>query len=376
MDIDKDIQDIISGVELGRHSIQEGIDRFIHSLPGFHNIYHSSLTIRTYERSLLKDPLNFKDFMNNEGINCIELITKDKLNLYKDTLLNKVEPRTGAKYITASRQLLKYVHKIGWIPEDITIDFRLPKPRPKGEIEVIKPEICELLINGDWGYNNFTRKRNQLVLNFFLRRGMHPMEVPKIMLEHIEPYRDLGIVHVCGKRGRWREVMLDPLSWASLQDYAPVRAQYLKWRGVNDEHLILASTPRSDGSYAMTTGGVSGIIKRMTELLRDQGCIYSLKKVTPNIMRHTAESADWERVEHLPVKHPELSVCGQYGNSPEVARKHYVRNSRRNAYILIKGGSLVDNVRQGNTGAAADLNDLGKRFPESNMFYNDIGFGI
>lgn len=204
---------------------------------------------------------------------------------------------------------------------------------------------------------------------------MHPMEVPKILLEHIEPYRDLGIIHVCGKRGRWREVMLDPASWATLQQYAPVRAEYLRWRGVHDEHLIIGSNPRSDGSYAMTTAGVSGIIKRIVELLRNQGCLFSLKNVTPNIMRHTAESADWERVEHLPVKNPELSVCGQYGNSPAVAIKHYVRHSRRNAYILIKGGSIVDDTRQGMTGAHSDMQEFRNRFPESSLFVNP-GDGI
>lgn len=170
--------------------------------------------------------------------------------------------------------------------------------------------------------------------------------------------------------------MCDPATWASLQEHAPARAAYLRWRGVNDEHLVLASNPRPDGSYGVTTSGVSGIVKRIVQELRDQGCIYSLKHVSANFMRHTAESADWERVEHLPVKHPELSVCGQYGNSPAVAIKHYVRHSRRNAYILIKGGSLVDEARQGNTGASADLNEMQKKFPESSMFFNDIGHGI
>jgi len=93
-------------------------------------------------------------------------------------------------------------------------------------------------------------------------------------------------------------------------------------------------------------------------------------------MRHTAESADWERVEHLPVKNPELSVCGQYGNSPAVAIKHYVRHSRRNAYILIKGGSLVDEIRNGDSGACSEMENLQKLFPESSMFYNNIGDGI
>jgi site-specific recombinase XerD len=375
METEKDINSLLETIALGRHTISDAIDRFLSSLPGYNYKYHTSLTIRTYERCLLRDPLNFRDFIRKEGIEHIELLSKDKLILYKEMVMNKVEARTACKYVTAVRQMVRYIHRLGWINEDLCIDYRLPRPKPKGEIDVIRPEVCELLVKGNWGYNEFTRKRNQLVLYLFLRRGMHPMEVPKILLEHIEPYRDLGIIHVCGKRGRWREVMLDPASWATLQQYAPVRAEYLRWRGVHDEHLIIGSNPRSDGSYAMTTAGVSGIIKRIVELLRNQGCLFSLKNVTPNIMRHTAESADWERVEHLPVKNPELSVCGQYGNSPAVAIKHYVRHSRRNAYILIKGGSIVDDTRQGMTGAHSDMQEFRNRFPESSLFVNP-GDGI
>jgi integrase len=197
---------------------------------------------------------------------------------------------------------------------------------------------------------------------------MHPREIPGIQLEHLERYKDIAVISVCGKRGRWREVMLDPYTWRALQDYAPERGKYLAWRGVSDEHLILGSLPRSDGSYAMSTPGVSAVIKRMKILLERQGCLQSLKNVCPNLMRHTAESNDWERAEHLPVHHPELSIPNQYGNSLSVALKHYVRHSRRNAYLLLKGGSIIDDLKKGSEGAEKSLNELKNQFPETNGF--------
>lgn len=375
MDYDHDIQRLLSSIETGRHTIEFASLKFLESLPGYNYRYHQPLTVRSYERCLLRDPHNFNDYMKREGFDHIELVTRDKLEFFKAYVLNGLEPVTAMKFVTSVRQLFKYVTKLEWIPLNIAADYELPKPPKRPDIEVINPEVCELLFANEWGNNMFTRKRNTLILCFFLRRGMHPKELPTIMLEHIAPYRDLTVITVCGKRNRWRDVMLDPVSDKALKEYAIERGKYLSWRGVVDEHLILASNPRlDDGSYAMTTAGVSAVIKRITLELQRQGCLASLKNVTPNIMRHTAESNDWERAEHLPVHHPELSIPNQYGNSLPVALKHYVKHSKRNAYILLKGGSIVDEAKQGNPGALSDMKTFQKGFPEMNSFPQfDVG---
>lgn len=379
MELDKDINEILLLIEKGQHTIKETAEKYLQSLPGYQNRFHRPVTCVAYERCLMRDQYNFVDYMNRDGIHLLDQISKDKLQFYKEFVTNQVEPRTAAKYISVVRQLSKYAYKIGWIAEDIAIDLHLPKPQKKENIETISTEISDLLLKGDWGLNEFTRKRNKLCVCLFIRRGLHPMEIPKIMLIHIEKYRDLHVINVEGKRGRWREVMLDPITNQALMEYAVARGKYLKWRGVNDEHLVLASSPRMDGSYQMTTGGVSAIISRIREDLKNQGHLFSLKNVTPNIMRHTAETADYERVEHLPVKNPEMSVTAQFGNSPTVARNHYVHPSRRNAYILLKGGYLLDEIREGNVQNLNQLRDLQSDFPETNLFrspFEDVGAGI
>lgn len=379
MELDKDIQNLLSIVEKGQHTIKETAERYLQSLPGYQNHFHRPITCVAYERYLLRDQHNFTDFMNKESVYLIDQITKDKLQFYKEFIANQIEPRTAAKYISVVRQLSKYAYKIGWLIEDIAIDLHLPKPAQKEKIDVIQPEVCDLILKGNWGLNDFTRKRNKLIVCLFLKRGLHPMEIPKIMLVHIEIYQDLHVINVEGKRGRWREVMLDPVTDQALREYAVERGKYLKWRGANDEHLVLASSPRFDGSYQMSTGGVSAIIQRIREELQGQGCLYSLKNVTPNLMRHTAETADYERVEHLPVKNPEMSVTAQFGNSPAVARRHYVRPSRRNAYMLIKGGFLMDGLRSGNLQNIEKLKDLQSNFLEADIFrrpFEDDGAGI
>jgi site-specific recombinase XerD len=376
--IDPDIPKLLLQVQVGHHSVRESIDRFLESLPGYEYRFHHPLTIKSYKRSLLLDPRCFINYCKKISVEDIDIVGKDNLEFYKTELLNEVNPQTAQKYINAVRQLFKFIHKIGWIVENPAADIELPKPASKRKIEIIRPEVVELLMNGDFGFNPFTRTRNKLVLCLFVRRGMHPKEIPGIKLEHIEPYHDLAVISVCGKKDHWREVMLDPNTMEALKEYAVERGKYAAWRGTNDEHLILASNPTQTGSYKMSIGGVSEIVKRMARQLKKEGCLFSLKNVTPNIMRHTAETADWERAEHLPVHHPEMSITAQYGNSPRVALKHYVVRSRRNSYMLIKGGSILDNAREGDANAInklSSMNDLLFNFPKESSF-TDFGNGI
>jgi site-specific recombinase XerD len=150
MEIDPDIQRIIVGIEKGHHTIEETILRFLESLPGYEYRFHRPLTIKSYEQCLLRDPNNFNGYMKKEGVLQIDLVRKDQLEFYKVHILNNMDSRTAAKFITAVRQMFKYAAKIAWIEINIASDYELPKAPTKREIEVIKPEVCDLLLNGNW----------------------------------------------------------------------------------------------------------------------------------------------------------------------------------------------------------------------------------
>jgi site-specific recombinase XerD len=344
--------------------MDDACNRFIETISGRERQRYSPLTINSYRQCLITNPHSLCAFTKLRGPHHVEQVMQDDLHAFREYLKPKVDPRTVMRFVTATRQLFTFAHENGWTERNVAASLRSPKPREQQVIEVVKPEVCELLLSGDWGCNDFTRRRNHLILCLFANRGLHPMEIPPIELAHVEPYRDLAVITVCGKRRRWREVMLDPVTWKALQDYAPARGKYLHWRHSDDSHLVLASEPRLDGSYMMTTGGVSAVVHRVARELRRKGCLHDLRSLKPNILRHTAESSDWDRVEHLPVVHPELSVSNQYGNSPATALKHYVRRSRRNAYILIKGGSLVDSLRRGEIGSEELKDGIARTFPD------------
>lgn len=356
---------LLKGLLRKKHTIEKSIQVYLESIPGYNYRLHSLSTVKSYERSLLSNPHNFLAYMKLERIVYLHQLNSGILESYKSYVLNKVDARSAMKDITAVRQMLRYAHKLGWVPESLGIDFKLPKPKIKKKVENISPEIIELLENGNWGYNDFTRSRNKLIVHLFTRRGLHPMEIPKILLEHIERHKDLFVISLEGKKGRWRETMLDEKSSQALRDYAPHRGAFLDSKNVFCEHLIINSAPQEKGSWKMGTPGISAIIRQMKRKMQREGCL-NIRNLCPNTLRQTAETRDWENSLNLNVRNAEMGIQAQYGNS-KVALKQYIQNSRRNAYILSKGSSLVERFKAGDNKAGEELRDLKIQYPESDM---------
>jgi hypothetical protein len=273
--------------------------------------------------------------MAKEGIHFLDGIAKDKLMFYQTFLLGKMDPQTAKKYTTAVRQLLKFCEKIEWIRENLWHDFHLPKKPKRTEIEIIPPEVVQEILACDWGKNPFTISRNKLIVNLLLRRGLHPKEFPTILMTDIHPYEDLAYLHVYGKRNVPRDVMLDEDSFFSLKDYAIKRAYYVDWRRIHDDHLLLSLIPRN-GLFMIATSCIQSIVRRIKHELQLRGCLWDLSHLNPQGCRRTAETAEFERAEYLPIPNAHLSIIGQFGHSMRVAERHYWKKSKRNAYFLLK----------------------------------------
>jgi hypothetical protein len=124
----------------------------------------------------------------------------------------------------------------------------------------------------------------------------------------------------------------------------------------------------------MSTPGVQSVIRRIKTELLCQGCLWDLSALNPQGLRRSAESNEYERAEFLPINNPQLTIPGQFGHTQAVSEKHYWAKSKRNAYILAKGGCLVDKLR-----AEGDEDRIQKQiqdeFPETS-FYRDLGLDI
>ena len=59
--------------------------------------------------------------------------------------------------------------------------------------------------------------RDRAVLELVYRAGLRVMELRRLQLEHVDLGQ--GLLHIKGRRGRWREVRLEPAAIAWLQEY-------------------------------------------------------------------------------------------------------------------------------------------------------------
>lgn len=263
------------------------IKAFLGSLFGY-----SNYTRDTYEKKLLTGKNSFISFLDSKFIENIRHVTRKDLNEYRESVRTHVSDQTTNGYVTAVRQLYKFLTYTGYVSENIAVDLHLPQTLGNTEIDVLRPEVAELLLNTDFGKNPMTIARARLILSLMINRGLLPSEIAKIELDDIETYKDLRILTVRGKKSRRRDVMLDPFTVKVLDRYLEVRGYFLAWHKVIYNHLIV-SDPRG-GNYYLKTSGVSGIVTRAVLQLQKQGCPYNLKGVCPRLMRNTAKVNDWE----------------------------------------------------------------------------------
>ena len=172
--------------------------------------------------------------------------------------------------------------------------------------------------------------------------------------------------------------MLDEDSFIALKDYAIKRAYYIAWRKIRDNHLFLNLIPKN-GSYAIDKSCVQSLVRRIKHELELSGCLWDLTYLNPQGCRRTAESAEFERAEYLPIPNAHLSIIGQFGHSMRVAEKHYWKKSKRNAYLLLKSKpaqSLPDIDKGGPAKVfdpSADFLPGGDILPNA---FNDLGASI
>jgi site-specific recombinase XerD len=373
------IEKLLVDIATGRHNLKEAIEYFISSLPGNNFRFHRPKTVDKYEDCLLKSPHAFEKFMANRGKNIVEDIKKDDIVFYKDGLLNKLDQTSVRPFITAVKQFCHYLFKLGWIEEDLSTAVTVPRVRKKELIKTVPLEVEKQVLEGEWGINSFVKARNHLIACLFLRRGLHPKEFPTLKEEHIHPYLDLCYLTVFGKRDEPRDVMIDRETFEALKIHMIERAHYMHVNKIHDSHIFLSLVPQN-GFRKLTISGVQAVIRTIKQRLKLKGCLWDLSALNPQGCRRTAVSRDYERAEDSPAFHPEMTLCGQYGHSLQVAQKHYWRKSLKNAYRMIKDGERgeIDNVPDvidERHLADPPKPDPGRIFPKDS-FFSDFGMNI
>lgn len=266
---------------------QKVIEAFLKSLFGY-----SRFTYRTYETRLLKGKNSFISFLDSKFIENVRHITLRDLEDYRKAVRAHVSDVTTNGHVTAVRQLFKFMTHSGYVTKNIAVDLHLPQTLENTEVQVIRPEVAELLLNTDFGTNPLKVARARLILSLMINRGILPSEIAKVELDDIESYKDLRVLSVRGKKDVRRDVMLDPFTVKALDRYLEVRGYFLAWNKVVENHLIVGE--HKHGRHYMSTAGISAIVRRAVLELEKNGCPYNLKGVCPRLMRNTARVNDWE----------------------------------------------------------------------------------
>jgi site-specific recombinase XerD len=376
MSIDKDITEILTHIEAGYHSLDAAIGNFLLSLPGFEHQFHSSKTVQKYRSCLLDGKRALLGFLVQKNKTHVEDLLKEDIEMFKDELLNALDPQTVRPYITAIRLFVQYLFRMGWIPDDWSKSVKVPRVKKLEHIKVIPRQVVEEILSGEWGINLFAVARNALIVCLLLLRGLRPKEFPGITEADIHPYEDLAYVTVIGKRGVVRDVMLDPQTFQALRVYMIERAHYLYVNRISEPHIFLSLNPRNN-QKCITTSGVQAVVRRIKYELRLRGIVWDLSAVNPQGCRRTAVSREYEKAEDSPLHHPEFTLSGQFGHSLTIAQKHYWRRSLRNAYRLIKKEAGQDSLNQDLPSNGADMRpkDIKDIFPGSSYF-NNFGLDI
>lgn len=374
MKIDNDINLLLDDIAVGKHTVEQAIIVYLESLPGYKDMLHSPLTVKKYRACLMTDPNNFLNFVTEKGFSYIDSIEMDTLEFFKAYILNRVEVESARGYVTAVRQLFHYMYTIGWLQKDLSKAFKLPKKVGRKSVRTVPKEVLEMILQEDFGRNSFVISRNRLVAYLFGRLGLRPLEIPRLKTTCIHPYKDLAYLWpVIGKKEAERFVMMDEETIEVLKVFMIERAHFALHHKVKDETLLLSEVPRA-GSYAISKAGVQAVLRRIKQELKLRGCLWDLNALNAQGLRRTATSDAYERAELLPINNPQLSICGQMGNTLQVSEKHYWKKSKRNAYMLAKGMKMINQYQE--EGDEKRIHEEMKReFPETN-FYRDFGLGI
>lgn len=348
------------------HLIEKTMDIFLESLPGYENCLHAESSVKKYEDCLKKNPHCFLNYMKSREISIIEMIKKEDVVQYKDFLFNKVCPNSVRPFITASRLLLQYAFRLGWLPEDLSVSMHVPKPSKPVNDKTIPPDLEKKILDGDWGINSFVVARNRLITRLVLKRGMMPKEFVTILEEHIHPYADLGFIEVFGKGGKPREVMLDAESLEALRVYMIERAHFMLKRKINCQNIFLSLIPRAD-SFTITTSGIQAIIRSIKTNLRQQGYAFDLSMLNSQGCRRSSLKKAYNKTNKELIRHTELTICGQHGQgigtTPRYFKKsNYWKKDLKNAYEVV-------------TAIEKNDKDIQKVLSESS-FFNKFGLSI
>lgn len=215
------------------------------------------------------------------------------------------QPRTIRPELAAVRSFYRYLLREGLVQVDPVHMLAPPKADKPLPTFLKRREVEHLLDMVKDFPDTYERQRNRVIIGVFCYTGIRASELLGLRLGDI----DLAecVLKVTGKRNKQRIVPFRTELATMIEDYLPVRRQFVEQGGKPDDDVLLYSKRHAPLRYSQLHEIVTDILALVT----------SQKKRSPHVLRHTFATlmldngGDLEAIQHL-LGHEKIATTEVY----------------------------------------------------------------
>jgi len=263
------------------------------------NIKHySAHTVISYKNDLEQ----FYTFSDENGLSGKDTLDRQNIRNWIIYLVEQgISPRSVNRKISSLRAYCKYLLKEGKLSVNPASVVSTPKMAKKLPGFVNETKMDYLLDETEFG-DNFTGKRNRLIIEIFYCTGMRLSEL--INLRTFEIYSDGPSVKVLGKRNKERIIPVTPGLYEGIKEYMEERQKFV--------------TDESEGFLFINRNGRKLYPKLVYRIVnRYLAIVTTAEKKSPHVLRHSFATnmlnhgADLNAIKEL-LGHANLSATQVY----------------------------------------------------------------
>ncbi len=226
----------------------------------------SNHTIVAYQNDLLQ----FSDFLQST-YNTNEINDANHLLIRSwivDLMNKKITPRSVNRKITTLKTFYKFLLRQKIVSENPMLKIQAPKTSKKLPVFVEKEKMDALLDNIEFG-DDFSGKRNKLIIELFYSTGMRLTELINLKITDVDFYNNQ--LKVLGKRNKERIIPFSQELKLTIENYLTVKREVSE----NDFLLTLNSGKKLYEKFVYNI--VKSYLSHVT----------TIDKKSPHVLRHT-----------------------------------------------------------------------------------------
>lgn len=251
--------------------------------------------------SYKNDLEQYHAFCRGTGHESMDLFFKTIRKWVVHLMENGYNPKSIHRKLSSLRSYCKYLIRLGELEDDPVEKVLKPKLNRRVPQFIDEKSINRLLDEYDFG-DDFTGKRNKLMVNLLYQTGIRRSELMGLKRESVD--LSSGLIKVLGKRNKERLIPVGEELKGQFTDYMAIRDE--SFPGIQDSTLFLC-----DSGKPVYPKLVYRIIDKYLSLYS------TLEKTSPHILRHTFAThmlnsgADLNAIKEL-LGHANLSATQVY----------------------------------------------------------------